>query len=186
VYKLAAEVEDLLRKRKFPIPVMYGPERFPLGVPFFAIVVERDRAASDRVSPVAGSQRNPRKQASRLLAVRATVFARSEYEGARLCEHEDLCEQIVDALICAVSDWSMAHAHHLPDFVDARYVTPTEAGLLEQFPGVVYVLRWTIPRGVFTADFLGDGLPVGTVGDTNISVVRITRNGSHDPPETIP
>ena len=186
-YRLSVGVASLLNARGFPIPVTYGRERVERGSPSLRIVVERDRENSDAILPVQGMRRNPPKVAVRMLASKATIWAKSELRGATQGEHEDLCEQIVDAVIAAVDDWIGSNHNVKPTFTEARYESPEAAGAPEgTWPGVVYVLRWAIPHEVTTRDYVGAGLPEGTVAATTTTQIRITRNASLGPPETIP
>lgn len=184
MYQLARGVTALLHADKFPVPVLYGAERMQRGAHTVCVIFERVKEA-DRVGAPTGTQRNPGKRGDRMRAVRAEVWAKSELPGARLGEHEDLCEQIVDAVCVAVSRWAQENryaANLLP--VSAGFIDPPGLGKPEAWAGAVYALRWDVPTAVFAADYLGAGLPEGTVSDTSLQV-RIARIAP-TPPETIP
>ena len=78
LYGMSRDVAELLRAKKFPLRVHYGPERMHReGYPENVIVFERDREASDTLAAPRGVQRNPRKMRLRMLTGIATVYARS-------------------------------------------------------------------------------------------------------------
>jgi hypothetical protein len=116
------------------------------------------------------------------------VFAKSGIPGARTNDHESECEQIVDALIVALSEWFVECKTGLPmpDFAEARYMHPTEfEGMTaEAWPGVGYILAFRVPRSVDARDYLSAARPTGsavTVG----GYVEILQTGATGDPEIV-
>jgi hypothetical protein len=153
IYRLSRDVEDMLRAKKFPVRVHYGPERLTrMANPGHGVIVfERDRDSGDGVRAIQGTQRNARASRIRDLGVVVTVFAQSSQPGARVNEHEALCDRYVDALIVALDDWfqgaktGKAHA----EFTESRMMRGEELEAeYQQWPGCVYRLRFDLPRGV--------------------------------------
>lgn len=188
IYSLMRDVETKLRARKFPSAFVYGPERVTrTGYFDHAIVFERDRKATDLISPCHGWNNNPRKMRVRELCVMATVYAQSRLDGAMVNEHEKECEQIVDALVIALAEWGVeGKAGELP-ITEARYLSAEEytdpAAPAEVWPGVVYVVRFRVPRGVSARDYTGAARPIGAAAAVSGDVE--VRQNAGDPPEVV-
>ena len=160
IYRMTRDLETLLQERKFPVRVAFGPERTTRDASFDSgIVIERDRGASDSFDVAHGQHVNPRRSSSRYLATKATIYARSSLPGAHEGDNEDLCEQYLDALITALRDWSIQAVNAEVQITDDRYSDDPE---FEAWPGVVYELKFRVPRGVSKRDFSGFGRPEGS------------------------
>jgi hypothetical protein len=152
---MSRDIEEMLRARKFPVRVEYGPERLERSANSgpCVMVFERDRESGDGVEPVQGAQRNARMKCIRLLGVVVTVYARSSAKGARPNEHEAFCDMFVDALIVALHEWfEGAKTGALPQFSAAQMLSAEEIATLSPdntaWAGAVYRLRFDLPRGV--------------------------------------
>jgi hypothetical protein len=179
LYAMSKDLQVLLHDKKFPLRVYYGPERTHReGYPDNVIVIERDREANDTIGPARGSQRNPRKLRSRGLQGVATVYARNSKAGAHTGDHETLCEKFVDALLAAMIKWATATAAIEFAISESRYLSSddrlgaaeehwpgVEAEKIEQWPGVAYRIKFTVPRALLDLDYAGEGLPTGELGD---------------------
>jgi hypothetical protein len=189
IFDLYQAIADDMDRRKFPITFAYGPLRQAHALGSYVLVIERDRDATDTIEPTTGVKTNPRRVANRGLGVKASIFVRSPLPGATIAEHEFDCEQMVDALIDAVlTSGRTATGAAWVEFGEARYMKPAELDHLdgvETWPGVAYLLKWRIPRGVTRADFKGAGLPTGAATATS-NVIRVSRNASAGPPEEFP
>lgn len=181
IYDVSREVESKLRAQKYPFRVVYGPlhlhrEDYPSGL----IVFER-AAVSESIGSPKGQQVNPRKLATRQTQGRARVYAKASKAGARLNEHEALCDYVVDAVIVAVEEAITEAKMGTLTWSEARYLTPaerqaeardqqtadnrTQSYPLEQWPGVVYQLQFNFERGVAKRDWLHAARPeVGAPG----------------------
>jgi hypothetical protein len=164
---MSRDLEANLLAHRFPVAVVYGPERLTReavhGRP--TIVVERDTEQSDSLSHVA-VRGNARKLFVRELAVRARVYAQSSLPGAHAHDHEDLCEKIVDAFLVALYQWGVEGKAGAIPITEAKYIPPPEG--FEQFPGVVYSIRFRVPRSVDERTFAGEtaagaARPTGTI-----------------------
>lgn len=186
IYELSQAVEIDLRARKFPIVVEYGPrvvdpESFPDGV----IVIERDDTP-DAVGPAVGAQSNPRKYRTRTLGGKATVYARSNVDGASVGEHEAVCEALVDALLVSLIECVSA-AKGGPDvpIAEARYLRRDERPEVEVWPGRVYLLRFRVLRAVLKRDGQGAARPTGAATSIqNRTDVRLRGGDPEADPET--
>jgi hypothetical protein len=193
VYQLSRDVQTLLHDKGFPLRVHYGPERTHReGYPDNVVIFERDREASDTLGPARGAQRNPRKLRSRGLQGVVTLHVRNSKASAHIGDHETLCEKFVDALLVALVKWATATA--AIDFAinESRYLSADErlaaageqlpgvdATKIEQWPGVVYRIKFTLPRALFDLDYAGDGSPTGTAAtQANRTDVYLTGAGS--------
>jgi hypothetical protein len=183
IYELSRDLQDMLRARKYPVTVEYGPERtLRDGYPENVILIERDRESGDSVETAHGSQRNPRKMRTRKLGAIATIWARSNLPGARIGDHERACEGLVDALIISLEEWGTeARAGDIP-ITSARYATAADHNDVETWPGVVYLLRFQVPRGMLRRDYTGEARPESPfTGVSNQTRARLTGAEDEDP-----
>jgi hypothetical protein len=178
IYQLAKDIAAGLHLRKWPVAVFYGKDRLPgTHRSTLEIRFDRDRESGDGVTYAQGAQHNPGKIAKRLLGVTLDVYAQAGCDGARQNEHEHLCDDLVDALITQLEDWGTASRAGAIDFTESRYLSSEEVNKSDVFNGVVYRLRFHVPRGVFRRDYTGAALPEGaplTVTTTS----RVTLNGT--------
>ncbi|MFA5706314.1 MAG: hypothetical protein WDA41_08170 [Candidatus Neomarinimicrobiota bacterium] len=176
IYQLATDIEQTLIGRGFPVAVRYGRERTQRELPSShagVIVFERDLDTGDRIAAPLTSNRNPRLVRTRALGVTCTIFARSPLAGARQCEHEHDCDQIVDAVIVALYEWGTAARAGAIEYSEARYLRPEDVSGSEIGAGVAYRLRFAVPRGVSTRDWQGHALPeVAITGTTTATRAR--------------
>jgi hypothetical protein len=173
IYRMAQDVAATLAARLFPVRVQYGPERVSRTEPSTSsgvIIFSRDRSQSDVIRAYPASQRNPRAVRVRDLAVAVTVIARSPLKGARGCEHEHDCDQIVDGLIVALTEWSTEGKAGAIDFVEARYLTPEEFSGAEVGAGVAYRIRMRVPRAVLARNYEGAAQPTATLDGVEMTV----------------
>ena len=103
IYELSRAVDAKLQTRKFPVRVVYGTrrlkqEQFVDSVICFA----RDHDLGDEIRAPQGAKRNPRRRAVRDLGVEIKFYVRASVPGTREEDHEFDCEQVVDALVCAI------------------------------------------------------------------------------------
>ncbi len=191
IYKMSRELQALLRAKDFPVSVDYSPKPLPRGEHFtgLAIEISRDREASDAISPRPGAWKNPNAVRRRDMAVRCYIWARSSKGGAHIGNHEDVCEALVDAVICGLRSWYLAHVHaDLLEFTEARYVgphavEPEYSDPVGSWPGVIYRLKFRVPRAVCDVDYAGEGLPEGSPSATS-TTVEASINGEDF--ETVP
>ncbi len=168
-------IVERLSARKFPFPVVYGPEQHDRDSFDTTIVFERDEKQNDTLGTAQGFQRNPRKHYTRKLAVVATVYAKATVANAMIGDHEFLCEQLVDAVTVAIDEWCSEAKAGEPEYGEMRYLRRDEMGKLETWPGRAYVVRFKIGRGVMARDYLGAAQPQGTMaGFRNTTEVHRT------------
>lgn len=180
IARMAQDLEDMLRARGFPLRIAYGPEAHRRNTHDSGIVIERDRTGGDgTLREVIGNGRNPQKFRVRDLGCVATIYAQSSLAGARIQDHEHLCDDFVDALIIALQEWgTMAKAGNVP-VTQAGYVAAAEFADVETWPGVVYRMRFQVSRAVAKRTYEGAARPTGAVtGVTNRTDVR--REGAPD------
>jgi hypothetical protein len=173
LYGLSKDVQDLLRAKRFPLKVHYGPERMHReGYPENVVIFERDREASDTLAGPTGAQRNARKWGVRGLQSVCTIYTRNSKAGARVEDHETLCEKFVDAVLVAIETWAKAGGAVYCPITESRYLSFDErlsaakdhapgvkAEACEQWPGAVYRIKFTVPRALMDLNYAGDGLP---------------------------
>jgi len=182
LYMLAQDIGGLLQARKFPLEVLYGPERLQRvasGGYALTLVLERDSLAGDQIRAPQGAQENPRRHNIRDQGCVARMWAQSTLPGARRCDHEYLCDQLVDGFTVELARWA-SHTRAVGTAItSAKYMGPTEVNAaaslqfgLESWPGVAYEVRFTLPRGVYGLDFEGEAQETGAA-DTVVNVPTV-------------
>lgn len=185
IYGAMNAIQAKFLKRKFPTIFEYGPRRTAVETTYdHFVVVERDRDATDQLASVNGVNENPRRVCNRQLAVKATIYAQSRLGGARVNEHEFECEQIVDAFVVALQEWGGEARARLggvaPTVSELRYLKASEFLGGEQWPGVAYMIRFRVARGVYARDYEGQGNPVGLVSHV-ANEVNVRESDADDP-----
>ena len=161
IYDLALEVEMILRARKFPVRIRYGPKA--RGNDRCFLVMSR-APTGDSVDTSTGRQLNPGYVARRGLMAQVLVFAQSSLEGAHIGDHERECEAITDGVIVAIRDVLVSTRLGALDVRESRYLTPEETEAQGgSYPGVVYMVKLNVPRGVYALDYSGQGAPEVTI-----------------------
>lgn len=162
LYEMHLDLKAMLGLLGFPCSWEYGPTPTDItGYHDSLIVVERDHDSSDTIRAVQGVQRNARKMRVRDLVAQIRVYARSTVPSAHIGNHERECEKVVDALIVALEEWGTAgRAGNIP-ITEARYLRKDERQDVEVWPGVVYSLKFAVPRSVQKRDYAGQARPEG-------------------------
>lgn len=176
LYEMHLDLRQMLADLGFPCRWEYGPTPTDLtGYLDSFIVVQRDRGASDVIREVTGVQRNARKMRVRDLAAQIRIFARSTVPSAHIGNHERECEKIVDALIVALQEWGTAgRAGNIP-ISEAKYLGAEEREDVEIWPGVVYSIKFLLPRSVQRRDYSGAARPQsGPTAVSNRTAVSAT------------
>jgi hypothetical protein len=163
-----------LRGRKYPFRVRYAPERTDRSSRDPVILIARDTMASEKIESAHGTQKNGRKMRTRRIPVVVKIFAKSSLDGARLEDHEELADYLVDAMITALEVWSTSEKGGGIEYVEMSFLTPDELvtsdGKPEGWPGVVYLMRFTIGRGVIELDYLKQVLPTAPINGVGSTV----------------
>jgi hypothetical protein len=184
IYRMAMDVGAALTARKFPLRVEYGPEQTARVAPHSAIVIDRDRTANETIGAAPGAQRNPQKVFARFMPCRALVYACSTVEGARVNEHEHECDRFVDGLMTALYDWAKLESTII-NVTGARFATSADGVTPETWAGVVYLVTFTVARGVERRTYTGAGQPEGAPAGAGMrGEVRLRRDGA-EPPEIV-
>lgn len=165
-----------MRAQGYPYPITYGPERLIRELQIHnGILVTRDRDKSDTFDTARGQQRNPKKRLTRGLASKAFIFAKSSVAGADIPDHEFECEQAIDMLITALDFTLLRNPYQ---FTGGRYLQDRELeqmSLPEQWAGVVYMLQFTVERGVTDRKYDGSAeaekAPSTVSNQTQVSLV---------------
>lgn len=185
IYELSRYLDQRLAAQEFPCNVVYGPDRFERQNFRTVVVLERDRQRGDSFEGPQGQQRNTRRLGQRQVGCLATIFAQSPKMGARVNEHEHLADQIVDALHCALINWRTATRSSVT-FTGGRFAGPNDLpGNFESLPGVVYLLQFSVARGVEDRKFDGSGLGTAILTDVNNEATNVRRTPSDENPSVV-
>jgi hypothetical protein len=156
-------IAEKLAARKYPFPVIYGPEEHVRGDFTTSIIFERSPDESDTLGAAPGFHRNARKYAARMLAAQCLIYAKFTGKSATNAEHEYLTEDLVDAVTTSIEDWT-TEGKTIVEWGEMRYLRPGEIERVhEQWAGRVYRIRFKIGRGVFKRTFLGEAQPTAPV-----------------------
>lgn len=197
----AKDIEVALRAQRYPVRVVYGPERLSRGPgPGQTVIVfERDRETGDGVRGNKGSSSNPRSMRIRDLGVIVTVYASSSAAGAKTHEHEHACDQIVDALIVAIDNWFVeGKTGQLCEYNVSRMMSASEleSEEMRSWPGCVYRLQFDLPRGVRSLTYTppkdhapgtlpGGAQPTATIAAVGRSEAHVYANPLDEEPEIV-
>lgn len=185
IYRMGRNLETALRARKFPLKIEYGPEAHAkLNYPSGVIVLERDSERGDSaLQAPRGTQRNPRKSGRREIGCVATIYGASTTPGARRPEHEGVCDTFVDAFLAELEKWAKLAQIVFISVDESRYLSAAERSGEQTWPGVVYRVRFRVPRTVFDRDYTGAAEPTGSPAHvSNRTEVRIAgEEGAGDP-----
>ncbi len=201
IHGLAKDVEAALKARHYPVEVKYGPERLSR-VPRAGqclITFERDRESGDGVRASKGSASNPKSMRIRDLGVIVTVYASSSAPGARVHEHEHVCDQFVDALIVELDNWFVeGKTGQLCLYTESRMMNAAEfeADEMRAWSGCAYRLRFDLPRGVRVLGYTpakdhapgalpGEAQPTATVARFGGGEAHVRRDASDADPEIV-
>lgn len=149
IYEITRELAAELTAKGVPYPVIYGPERAPRPMVDPRIVVERNRDASDEFGAPHKRAANPVMFGVRWLACVATIFAKSNLEGAGTHDHERQADQLVDRFTVALHKVVRVRCNQYR-ITSAKLLSAAELKLegLELWQGAVYRLEFSIERGV--------------------------------------
>lgn len=181
---LADAVRAELRTRKYPYPVSYGPERTQRDGFAAGIVFARDREKGDEIAPPPVARGalsvDARSPFVRRVSGAVTVFARSPRPNATAGEHEDECDRVCDAVLCAM--YRVLKGRGLPLLVtESRLLQAAEFNGLEQWPGCAAQIRFNVTTLVRDVNYLGVGPLTGEVASTLAPIVTSDDLPSYDP-----
>jgi hypothetical protein len=172
---------------------VYAPERTKETGFGPMILFSRDHMASEKIESAHGTVKNGRKFRTRRLPVVLKIYAKSSLDGATLAEHEELADYLVDAVVSALEIWSTSERGGGIEYGEMAFLTPDEitpdrGGPPEGWPGVVYLMRFTIGRGVVERDYLKQAQPTGTLtgAGSTVEVRQTDDDGEPADPEIIP
>lgn len=187
-YEVARELGAKLKAGKYPFRVLYAPERTDrANTADPVILVRRDRDNGEDIRPPIGQQKNGRRVLDRYQGIEIKVYARSSLSGAMPQDHEELADYLVDAVLVALAEITTEEKMTAPEYTEARFMYPeevvTEKGEPEHWPGVVFLLRLKIGRGVIKRDYLKQVRPVAA--PTGVGTTVEVRLKQDDPPEVV-
>lgn len=188
IYEIAKELHVELRAKKVPFRVVYGPERKDdVGLTDTRIVLERDRQTGDQPGPPRSQHKNPSLAGVRGVGVVLRIFARANVSGANVWDHERLADAIVDKAWVALRKIA-TRRRTIWNITSAKLLSreELEQRSLEQWPGAVYEMRFTVDRGVLDTDWQGEAAPEKALGPHPDGIeiagsTKVTVNGSGSP-----
>jgi hypothetical protein len=158
LFEIHRHVRTHLAARGCPLRVVYGPERLAdSGLTDSRIVIERERGSGDSIRPPKSTTKNPHRRAERGLAGVVRIFAKSSTPGARIEDHETVCEQAVDMIIIALQHAAAKEDTRIA-VESSGYLSADDSNVpsVETWPGVVYEISIELARGVFDRTWAGN------------------------------
>jgi hypothetical protein len=178
IHSLADAVALLLKARKYPHPVIRGPELRARDGNDMAIVFERDIEAGDAiVAPMGAKQISPHVEApfNRMVSGVVTVYARSPLSGATPGDHEDEVDRVCDGVLCAM--YRACKTAKLPlAIVSSALLPPStpEGGAPARMPaGRAAQIRFTVQTLVRDVEYRGGGPLTGVIDDVAEPTVEL-------------
>lgn len=183
IHRFSAALSEQLKLRKWNVPVFHGPEAFARAPQSTCLVTVRDGDV-DVVGPSRGAAPNGydpgtpsgRALASREIAGRVIVYAQSTAPNATRADHEELVDDLVDAIICAGYRWGVADRTRV-SWGSGRVIDKAQyPGVFDRWPGIIYEQPLSVQRGVVDRDALGAGYPTVVIDrvETEVSDTTIT------------
>lgn len=189
---LVEAVAARMRAKRYPGPIVYGPE-FAFREGFErAIVFERDREVGDEVAgPTGATKRKPRVLYTHTLRAFATVYARASAPGARISEHEEEVEKVARGVLASLYQVCVANRLRPPEIRGYRLLRrdelfPTSVDRKRQgldvaddssystWPGAALRIDFTATCNVQDLDYEGDGESVGNaIDDVTTRLVQL-------------
>lgn len=163
IYEIFKELSSELAARKVPLELVYGPESTTsTSLTRQRIVVQRDDSRPEQWRPAVGKRTNPPTIALRPMACVALVYAQSTVTGARVQDHERLCDTIVDKLVAALRTVILKR-HSVWHEPIGKLLSAEELDLrgMAVWPGKVYELTFDIDRGVTDTNWDSAAAPTG-------------------------
>lgn len=160
-YLLMRNVSEKMRARNYPVRFEYAPDAVAREGRDLTIVVERDREQGDTLGAPTGAQRQADSARKRMLGCIARFYVKSSKPNATVWDHEELCDHVVDAFLFALYEWGAeGRAGDLP-VTESRYLGASELKQEERWAGLVYQIRFKVPRGLRGVTYEGQGRPTG-------------------------
>lgn len=180
IYEITREIEAYLRAHKCPIDVVYGPETTkPTSWGRERIVIEND--GSDKFPGARSQALNPPLTTCRVMALKATIYARSATPGGRPFEHRRRADMILDQVLCAIRYVACIRKNGY-DYTGGSFIVPEDMADSDVHGGAAYELAFTFERGVTEANFKGEILPEAAEGAWGISsTTKVSEPGSSGP-----
>lgn len=179
--ELAERVRAQLDRRKFPYPVVYGPEVAKRKGFAAGIVFRRDRDTGDPIGPVTGWKGTPDPRAlfNRRFSGVVEIYVRSSRPNAGIRDHENECDRVCDGVLCALYRSSTGYQLQIGE---SRLLRPEE---LESGDGYEHVgcaarIRFSLASPVLELDYTGDGPATAEVADVDPPIVTSTGDAFPD------
>jgi hypothetical protein len=185
-YAFHKYLREHLLERSFPIEVEYE-RRFKDAPRKTLIVIGRDRNGLEPFSPQVNKGKTEPRRAVRMLPCLGLVYAQSSLKGATHGDHETSCYELVDALVCALEDFSKTNHVEL-SLTGGRLLRADELDWAvqtnnpgTQWTGVVHLTQFQLGHGVFDRD--ASGKPFGrraTIRHTELTALKTTAHSAQE------
>lgn len=179
IYEITKEVATELASKGYPFDVIYGPERAPVVLTKPRIVIERDRQGSDPTKAPKARTPNPKMMFVRGIACVCRIFAKSNLPGAGVHEHERQADQAADKLTIAL--FRAIRKRFTECEIQPAQMLSADAlkyAGLEAWPGVVYEIKFSVDRGVYDTNWVGEKAPETVLTAENFGNTTVLITGS--------
>lgn len=180
IHELGVELQAALVALGCPLPVVDGPENTKSTT--YArerIVLEHDEKG-DSFGPVRTQHRNPKSRMTRIMGVKATIYAKHPYAGALEFEHRRRANHALDLVLVALGNAAAAR-HNVYTPTAGRFITPEDLAGSERVQGAAYELTFTIDRAVEARTWAGAaGEEVTVIEGMITSTTKVSGNAADD------
>lgn len=179
IYEITKEIATELIAKGYPFPVVYGPERGSVAFTHPRIVIERDRQGSDPTKAPKARTPNPKMMFVRGIACVCRIFAKSNLPGAGVHDHERQADQAADKLTIALFRAIRLRFTEC-EIQPAKLMSASDLKFegLESWPGVVYEIKFSVDRGVFDTNWVGEKAPETVLTAENFGNTTVLITGS--------
>ena len=186
LYSISRELEAALKAQHVPFPVFFGPPRSDTVVPNNRIVVDVGGPGSDTFTPPLATHRNPKMHFNASDAATLRIYARAPVANAAYQDHVGLALRVRESVLCELdvivkvrkNTWQRGPGGFEPPLEDAKgSSTPG---------GVVYLLTFSIDRGIERRTWEGAKEREEVVIGTDVSIVTTTKVSDEPGPAGTP
>ncbi len=160
IREIGRELEQFLRAKGCPLPVVDGPEA--TGTTTWGrqrIVIQYD--GEDAITRPTTQSLNPKLYYIINYGAKLTIYAQSRNAGAKLFEHRRVALQARDLLLVALDRVAAARSNSwVPK--GGRFIVPEDLKDSEVQAGAVYEISFTFDRGVEDRTWDGEKYPEGS------------------------
>lgn len=171
IHEIGTELEELLKARGCPLPVVDGPEFNLTAWGKDRVVIET--AGGDAFIPVKRISHNPKRFAIRRIGVQIRVFARVDRAGAQPFEHRRKTDHALDLVYVALEKIAKTRGNEFT-LRTTDYYTPPDIAPSDVPNGCAYQMQLFWDRSVDDRDWKYNAADEGTIAHVETTFTPVT------------